>query len=168
MNALLAQASTLPVDPPHWSDVLPSVNATLNGITTVLLIAGFVLIRQKKWRAHGITMIAATACSTLFLAGYLLHKVYHHDLKIATRFPNLSDAWRYTYWFAILLPHLVLAVVMLPFIYVGLWRAYKREWLKHKQINRFTIWIWLYVSITGVLIYYLLYHLFPTLNAQAV
>ena len=72
------------------------------------------------------------------------------------------------YFFIILLPHLVLAVVMLPFIGLGLYRAYQRDWIRHKRVNRFTIWIWLYVSLTGVLIYYLLYHLFPSLNANAV
>ena len=147
-------------------DQLPAINATLNGITTVLLVTGFVLIRQGKWRAHGYVMATAVACSTLFLAGYLLHKVYHPDIRLAQRFPNLGNGWRYTYWFAILIPHLILAIVMLPFIAKGLWHAYRREWAQHRATNRLTIWIWLYVSVTGVLIYYLLYHLFPRLNGQ--
>jgi uncharacterized membrane protein YozB (DUF420 family) len=146
------------------AETLPAVNATLNGLSTLLLLSGFVLIKQKRWKAHGITMIAATFSSTLFLVGYLTHKFYYPDIRLSTRFPNLSDAWKYTYWFAILIPHLILAIVMLPFIYLGLYRAYKREWAKHKAVNRFTIWMWLYVSVTGVLIYYLLYHLFPALS----
>lgn len=154
------------IDPPHWSDVLPAVNATLNSITTLLLVIGFVLIKRRHWYAHGVVMITATACSSLFLIGYVIHKRYHHNFEIASRFPNLSDAWRYTYWFAILAPHLILAIVTLPMIYLGLYRAYKREWGKHKRLNRWTIWLWLYVSVTGVLIYYLLYHLFPALNER--
>ena len=145
---------------------LPAINATLNGISFLLLVTGFILIKQKKWKAHGITMIAAVISSSLFLVGYLVHKFFHYNIRLSTRFPNLSDAWKYTYGFVILIPHLILEVVMLPFIYLGLYRAYKRDWLRHKAVNRFTIWIWLYVSLTGVLIYYLLYHLFPALNAR--
>lgn len=143
---------------------LPAINATLNGLSFILLCTGFVLIKQKKWKAHGITMVAALVSSGVFLVGYLLHKVYYPDIRISTRFPNLSDAWKYTYWFAILIPHLILAIAMLPFIGIGLYHAYKRQWMQHRRVNRFTIWIWLYVSLTGVLIYYLLYHLFPALN----
>lgn len=150
----------------NFINSLPAINASLNGLTTILLIVGFVFIKQGKWRAHGITMLSATVSSALFLAGYLLHKVFHHDLQIATRFPNLSDAWRYTYWFAILIPHLILAVVMLPFIGAGLWFAYTKQFARHRRIQRFTLPIWLYVSVTGVLIYWLLYHHFPALNAR--
>lgn len=146
---------------------LPAINATFNGISFILLCVGFVLIKQNKWRAHGLLMSAALVSSTLFLVGYLVHKAFYPDIRITTRFPNLSVAWRYTYWFAILIPHLILAVVMLPFIIKGLYHAYRREWAKHRAVNRFTIWIWLYVSLTGVLIYYLLYHLFPAMNDRA-
>lgn len=152
----------------RFIDTLPAVNATLNGITTVLLIVGFVLIKRGKWRAHGITMLSATIVSALFLVGYVVHKFFHYDIRLAQRFPNLGPGWRYTYWFAILIPHLILAVVMLPFIAKGLWHASRREWRAHRLTNRWTIWIWLYVSVTGVLIYYLLYHLFPVLNAKTV
>ena len=146
---------------------LPALNATLNGISTLLLLSGFVLVKRKQWRAHGIVMLAATTSSTLFLVGYLVHKFFHQDMQIATRFPNLSNGWRYFYWFVILIPHLVLAVAMLPFIYLGLYHAARRQFDRHKRVNRVTIWMWLYVSVTGVVIYYLLYHLFPRLNAEA-
>lgn len=148
----------------NFIDRLPAINASLNGLTTILLIVGFVLIRRGKWRAHGIMMLSATFVSTLFLVGYVVHKLFHYDIRLSQRFPNLGSGWRYTYWFVILIPHLVLAVVMLPFIAKGLWHAYRREWRAHRLTNRWTIWIWLYVSVTGVLIYYLLYHLFPRLN----
>lgn len=147
------------------AQTLPAINATLNGLTTLLLIVGYVLIRRRQMRAHGVVMIAAVVSSALFLAGYLTHKVFYPDIRITSRFPNLSDAWRYTYWFAILIPHLILAVVMLPFIGAGLWFAYTKQFVKHRRIQRFTLPIWLYVSVTGVLIYWLLYHHFPALNA---
>jgi uncharacterized membrane protein YozB (DUF420 family) len=137
------------------AETLPAINATLNGLSTILLITGFVLISYDKWRAHGYVMLAAVVSSALFLVGYLAHKAMYPNFSIVDRFPNLSVSWRYAYWFVILIPHLILAVAMLPFIGLGLWHAYKR------------IWIWLYVSVTGVLIYWLLYHLFPALNARA-
>jgi uncharacterized membrane protein YozB (DUF420 family) len=150
------------------TETLPAINATFNGISFILLCTGFVLIRQGKWRAHGMTMAAALVSSSLFLIGYVTHKVIlrQEDIRLGERFPNLSETWRFIYFFIILIPHLILAIVMLPFIAKGVWHAYKREWKQHKAINRVTIWIWLYVSLTGVLIYYLLYHLFPRLNGQ--
>lgn len=148
-------------------DDLPKVNAFFNGVSTVLLITGFALIRARKWRAHAGVMIAALASSSIFLAGYLVHKAFRPDIRIASRFPHLGDGWRYTYWFAILGPHLLLAVAMLPLIGAGLWFAWKRNWVWHRRINRWTLPIWLYVSVTGVLIYWLLYHFFPALNARS-
>ena len=148
-------------------DQLPALNAVLNGLSTILLIVGFVMIKRGNWRAHGYVMVAALISSATFLVGYLIHKWFRTDIRIATRFPNLSDAWRYTYWFAILIPHLILAVGMLPLIGLGLWYAYQRDWAKHRRINRWSLPIWLYVSVTGVLIYWLLYHHFPALNAAA-
>ena len=149
------------------AETLPAINATLNGITTILLVVGYVLIRRRRMRAHGLVMLSAVVCSAVFLAGYLTHKFYYPDVRIASRFPNLSDAWRYTYWFAILIPHLILAVAMLPFIGAGLWFAYTKQFARHRRIQRVTLPIWLYVSVTGVLIYWLLYHHFPSLNARA-
>jgi uncharacterized membrane protein YozB (DUF420 family) len=143
------------------AESLPAINATLNGCSAILLTVGYVLIRRRQMRAHGMVMLAATISSALFLAGYLVHKFYYPDIRLSTRFPNLSNAWRYTYWFAILIPHLVLAVVMLPFIALGLWHAAHRQFDRHKRVNRITIWMWLYVSVTGVIIYFLLYHVFP-------
>lgn len=151
------------------ADNLPAINACFNGLSFILLVTGFVLIRQKRWKAHGITMLGALVSSSLFLIGYIVHKVVlrHGDIRLGERFPDLPEAWRFVYFFLILLPHLVLAVVMLPFIALGLYRAYRRDWIRHRRINRVTIWIWLYVSLTGVLIYYLLYHLFPSMQASA-
>lgn len=158
--ALLAQTAPALM----WHDRLPAINAALNGITTILLIVGFVLIKRGKWKAHGIVMLSATFVSALFLLGYLVHKAFHHEMRVAVRFPHLSVAWQNVYLYLILFPHLILAIVMLPFIGKGLWHASRREWRRHRLTNRWTIWIWLYVSVSGVLIYYLLYHLFPQLN----
>jgi len=147
--------------------LLPTLNAILNGLATVLLVVGYVLIRQKKYAAHGVVMCSAFAVSSVFLFFYLLHKFYYPDIRLRERFPNLPDWMAYIYWFVILIPHLILAVVMLPMIAKGFWHAYKRDWARHRAINRYTIWVWLYVSATGVLIYWLLYHYFPAVSAAA-
>lgn len=148
---------------------LPAINAVLNGLSTILLLVGFVLIKQRKLKAHGFVMLGATISSALFLVGYVAHKVLLRgvDVRLNERFPNLPEYVKHIYWWVILTPHLILAVVMLPFIYLGLYNAARRRFDKHKQINRFTIWMWLYVSITGVLIYVLLYHLFPDMQQRA-
>jgi uncharacterized membrane protein YozB (DUF420 family) len=146
-------------------DLLPTINATLNSLATILLCAGFILIKQKQYRAHGIVMTSAFVTSAVFLVFYLLHKFYRPNFEVRARFPNLADAWVYFYWFVVLIPHLILAVAMLPFIGMAFWHAYNRAWEKHKRITRWLVWVWLYVSVTGVLIYALLYHLFPALNA---
>jgi len=146
-------------------ETLPTVNAVLNSLATVLLVAGYVQIRRGNRRAHGYTMLAAFVVSSLFLCFYLLHKYYHRDLRLAERFPDLPAWMAYVYWFAILIPHLILAMAMLPLIGLALWHAYRRQWRRHTRVTRKLIWIWLYVSVTGVLIYGLLYHLFPAVNA---
>ena len=149
------------------AETLPKINAILNGISFILLVTGFILIKQKKMRAHGIVMLTALGTSSLFLIGYLAHKSMFGDRAINEYYPNIPDAWKYIYWFAILLPHLVLAIVMLPFIIRGVWFAYRRDWVRHRANNRYTIWMWLYVSVTGVIVYILLYQYFPVLNQQA-
>jgi uncharacterized membrane protein YozB (DUF420 family) len=135
--------------------VLPAVDATLNGTSGVLLCLGFFFIKTGRWRAHGITMVTATAVSTAFLVCYLINH-YLHGVHTTnhTQAPN----WlRYTY-LAILFPHLLLAMAMLPMIYLTLLRAYRRDWINHRRIAIPTFWIWLYVSVTGVIIYFMLYH----------
>jgi putative membrane protein len=145
-------------------DLLPTINASLNALATVLLCVGFVLIRRKQYRAHGIVMSSAFAVSAIFLVCYLIHKFYKPDIRLRERFPDLPAAWAYFYWFVVLLPHLVLAVAMLPFIGLAFWHASKRAWDKHRRITRWLVWVWLYVSVTGVVIYLLLYQLFPAIG----
>lgn len=151
-------------------EILPAINAALNGISTVLLIVAYIAIRRKNYWRHGATMIAAFITSTVFLVFYLWHKVALYE---ATGSYNVSTAgyepaWlRYVYLLVLLLPHLVLAMVMLPMILATFWFAWKRNWRWHTRFSRPTFWIWLYVSITGVLIYVMLYHILPATTAAA-
>ncbi len=139
------------------AETLPAVNAVLNATATVLLMVGYVLIRGGRWRAHAVTMIAAVIVSAAFLAGYLWHKSMFPPRSIGLPHGTL----RSLYLWALLLPHTVLAMAMLPMIGLTLWNAARRRWTWHRRIARPTLWIWLYVSITGVMIYVLLYHWFP-------
>jgi uncharacterized membrane protein YozB (DUF420 family) len=135
--------------------VLPEVDAILNGTSCILLCVGFFFIKTGRWRAHGITMVTATAVSTAFLVCYLTNHYLH---GVHTTVHSQAPHWlRYTY-LAILFPHLLLAMVMLPMIYLTLLRAYHRDWINHRRIAIPTFWIWLYVSVTGVVIYFMLYH----------
>jgi uncharacterized membrane protein YozB (DUF420 family) len=142
------------------AEALPALNATLNGISTVLLITGYRFIRRRQIRAHAWTMGIAFITSTLFLIGYLTHKFTSGD-----RTSGLEAGWLRTIYFAILIPHVILAMVMLPMIVTTLFYAWRRQWNKHRRIARPTFWIWLYVSVTGVIIYWMLYHLLPSLKA---
>jgi len=140
---------------------LPAVNATLNGLSAVFLTAGYVFIRRRNQAMHRNCMIAAFVTSALFLACYL---TYHGYLGLVlhrgpTRFVN-PPRWRPIY-LAILLTHTVLAVVIVPLIFMSLNRARKQRFEAHKKIARWTWPLWMYVSVTGVLIYFLLYRIFP-------
>ena len=131
----------------------PELNATLNSISAVLLVCGYVFIRRGNWRAHATMMISATVVSAIFLACYLTYHTLHGEKSTSAHPGILRDVY-----LAILLPHLLLAVVMLPMIFLTLWRAYHRDWGRHRRIARPTFWIWLYVSVTGVIVYFMLYH----------
>jgi protein SCO1/2/putative membrane protein len=134
---------------------LPAVNATLNASSGLLLLLAFIFIKTGRWRAHGWTMVTATAVSVAFLACYL---TYHYMYgERSTRASHAPHWLRYTY-LLILFPHLLLAVVMLPMICVTLLRAYRRDWASHRRMSIPTFWIWMYVSATGVIIYFMLYH----------
>jgi uncharacterized membrane protein YozB (DUF420 family) len=133
---------------------LPAVNATLNALATVLLVCGWLLIKARRERAHKITMLSAFGVSCAFLACYL---VYHYHVG-SVRFGGTGAAR--AIYLGILVTHVLLAATV-PFlagitIYLGL--ADRRQ--KHRQLARWTFPIWLYVSITGVVIYVMLYHLF--------
>jgi len=134
---------------------LPAVNASLNAISAVFLTAGFLLIKRKKQSAHRNCMIGALVASTLFLTSYL----YYHFHAGRTVFQN--PAWFRPIYLTLLWTHTTLAVLIVPMIIITVSRAAKQQFERHKQIARWTWPIWMYVSVTGVVIYFLLYHLFP-------
>ncbi len=132
---------------------LPSLNAFLNAISAVLLIIGFRFIRQRNIRAHRACMIAAFTVSVFFLLSYL---TYHYYVGM-TRFPG--EGWVRPVYFIILISHTMLAALV-PFLaLVTLSRALKEQFPKHRRIARWTLPVWLYVSVTGVVVYLMLYHL---------
>ena len=127
------------------------MNATLNAISTVLLIVAYGLIRARRIEQHRRVMIAAFATSSLFLVCYL---VYHAQVGSV---PFTRQGWVRPVYFTILITHISLAAVTLPLAIVTLSRGLKARYAKHRAIARWTLPIWLYVSVTGVLVYVLLY-----------
>ncbi|HSE49200.1 MAG TPA: DUF420 domain-containing protein [Terriglobales bacterium] len=133
---------------------LPALNATLNGTTTVLLIIGRTLIAKKLVMAHRRVMIAAVSTSALFLISYLTY----HAQAGSVRFQG--QGWVRPLYFAILLTHTVLAAAIVPLVLVTLARGLRGNFDRHRAIARWTYPVWLYVSVTGVVIYLMLYHLY--------
>ncbi|MDX2153407.1 MAG: DUF420 domain-containing protein [Bryobacteraceae bacterium] len=132
---------------------LPTVNASLNALATLLLVYGYVLIRQGRKEAHRKVMLAALATSALFLVCYL---VYHFNVG-SVRFQKQGPIR--TVYFTVLLTHTVLAAAV-PFLAgITLFRAWKGSFARHRAIARITLPIWLYVSVTGVVVYWMLYRL---------
>jgi uncharacterized membrane protein YozB (DUF420 family) len=138
---------------PSVSD-LPLVNASLNAIATVLLIFGYMCIRQRRIAAHRAAMVAAFATSVLFLISYLIY----HAHAGSRPFPGQGNI-RVIY-FVILITHIVLAATIPPLAGITLWRAYRRRFDRHMKIARWTLPLWLYVSITGIVVYWMLYQLY--------
>jgi putative membrane protein len=136
--------------------LLPHLNAALNATSTVLLIFGLIFILRRQVTAHQICMISALIVSTLFLVSYL---VYHAHAG-STRFAG-QGIIRPIYFF-ILITHIILAALILPLIVMTLRRALRGEFALHKRIARWTYPLWLYVSITGVTVYLMLYHFYPS------
>lgn len=130
---------------------LPAVNATLNAISTVLLVAGYAFIRSRNIGMHRRCMLAACVTSTLFLACYL---TYHYQVG-SVRFTR--QGFVRPLYFTILITHVTLAALVLPLAIVTLSRALRERFARHRAIARWTLPIWLYVSVTGVLVYVLLY-----------
>ena len=134
----------------------PALNAFLNGTSAVLIGCGYYLIKTGRREAHKRMMIAAVLTSTLFLISYL----YYHLVLRAGVTHFQGEGWSRPLYFAILLSHTVLAVVVVPFVLVTLSRALKGNFARHKAIARYTFPIWMYVSVTGVVIYVMLYKIF--------
>ena len=135
---------------------LPAINATLNGLSAVLLTAGYVAIKRGNKLAHRHCMVGAFGTSAIFLACYL---TYHATVKTVTHF--VDPAWFRPIYLTILATHTILAVVIVPLILLTLHRAWKQDFAAHRRIARWTWPLWLYVSVTGVVIYWLLYVKFP-------
>lgn len=129
---------------------LPFVNATLNSITTLLLIYALVLIKQKKIDAHKKVMLSAFGTSTLFLVTYVIY----HWFKAGPK-PYIGE-W-VTFYYTILLSHIILAILVMPLALISLYRGWNNQITKHRKIVKFAYPVWLYVSITGVMIYGMLY-----------
>ena len=137
---------------------LPTFNAMLNATSGILIVIGFILIRRKRIAAHRACMIAAVTCSSLFLISYL---VYHVGFGAGvTRFAGTG--WVRTAYHTILISHTILAVTVVPFVIVTLKRALKKDFKRHRAVARWTFPMWLYVSVTGVIVYLMLYHFYPS------
>ncbi len=132
---------------------LPTLNATLNTISAILLTIGYVLIRQRKIEAHKRCMLAAFAVSVLFLISYV---IYHAN---AGSKPFEQQGWIRPVYFTILISHIILAFVIVPLALRTLYLAWRERFEQHRRIAKITLPIWLYVSVTGVLIYLMLYQM---------
>ena len=136
---------------------LPTLNACLNSLSAILLTLGYLFIRQGKRTAHRNCMIGAFATSTVFLTSYL---IYHFSKPLGPTVFQGQGIVRPIYFF-ILITHTILAVVIVPLIFVTFFRAFKARFDRHRAIARWTLPLWLYVSVTGVVVYLMLYQLYP-------
>jgi uncharacterized membrane protein YozB (DUF420 family) len=132
---------------------LPALNASLNALSFVLLVTGYYFIRRKQWRIHRAFMIAAVIVSGLFLTSYV---IYHAQVGSV---PFKGTGWLRTLYFAVLIPHVILAAGLVPPILVTVSRGLSAKYDKHRRIARWTLPLWLYVSVTGVIVYLMLYRM---------
>ncbi|MGH9431332.1 MAG: DUF420 domain-containing protein [Terriglobia bacterium] len=133
----------------------PALDASLNAASALLLAAGFFFIRRRNVPAHRACMISAFCTSSLFLVCYLWYHA-HHGL---TRFR--PHGFIRGLYFTLLISHSSLAVVIVPLVLITLYRAVRKRFDRHRRIARWTLPLWLYVSVTGVVVYWMLYHLYP-------
>ncbi|MCA9263499.1 MAG: DUF420 domain-containing protein [Planctomycetales bacterium] len=139
------------------TEMLPHINASLNGLATVLLILGFILIKRQQVTAHKWVMLSCFLVSSLFLACYL---TYHYTAGHRT-FSESAPAAVRTVYFVILITHIVLAVTVPPLAITAIYFGLRDRRVTHRRVARWTFPIWLYVSVTGVLVYLMLYQLYP-------
>lgn len=132
---------------------LPALNASLNALASLFLLAGYVCVRRQKIAAHRACMLAALATSALFLTSYL---IYHYN--VGSRPFTGTGAIRLVY-FAILISHVLLAIAIVPLVLVTVSRALTRRFDRHRRIARITWPLWMYVSVTGVIVYVMLYRM---------
>jgi uncharacterized membrane protein YozB (DUF420 family) len=139
---------------PEQYAIFPVINATLNGASTILLLTGRWLISRRRIAQHRLVMLMAFVTSTLFLISY----VYYHLHVGSVRFQGTG--WTRPVYFTILISHVLLAIAIVPLVIVTLTRALRERFDKHRAIARWTFPLWLYVSVTGVLVYFMLYKWF--------
>ncbi|NRA02991.1 MAG: DUF420 domain-containing protein [Myxococcales bacterium] len=132
---------------PAWVERLPALNALLNALAGSCLVAGFIQIRRGNRRVHIRFMLTALGFSGLFLASYVTYHHFHGD----TPFPG--QGWIRPVYFTVLISHILCSVVAVPMILATLWRATRGDFARHRRIARWTFPIWLYVSVTGVLVF---------------
>ena len=132
--------------------ILPTVNATLNGLAAVLLSAGWLFIRRRRIAAHRACMVSAFTVSSLFLISYVAYHLQVGSVRYT------GTGWTRTLYFCILITHVILAAAIVPLALVTITRAARGQYERHKRIARITLPIWLYVSVTGVIVYLMLYH----------
>ena len=131
--------------------ILPEINASLNGMSGLLLIVGYVLIRQRKITAHKSCMLTAFVLSSLFLISYL---IYHYQVGAV---PFEGQGWVRVLYFSLLIPHVILEALVVPLALITINRGWKSRFDKHVRIARWTLPIWLFVSVSGVVVYLMLY-----------
>jgi uncharacterized membrane protein YozB (DUF420 family) len=139
--------------PPEYA-VFPAINATLNGSSAVLLLIGRWFIGRRRISIHRAFMIAALVSSSAFLVSYL----YYHAHVGSVHFQG--QGWSRPVYFSILISHTILAAVVVPMVIITVSRALRERFDRHRAIARWTFPVWMYVSVTGVIIYVMLYHLF--------
>jgi len=132
---------------------LPTLNAALNLISATLLTIGYIHIKKGRQHLHKGFMLSALVSSALFLISYLIYHYYVGSV------PYARQDWTRPVYFAILIPHVVLAAVMVPFILVMVWRALRGDFIRHKRIARWVWPVWMFVSVSGVVVYLMLYRL---------
>ena len=140
--------------PPQYA-YFPALIASLNGASAVLLFVGRGLIMRGKVAAHRACMIAAVVSSALFLACYLYFHAHVGDIRF------LGDRFWHIVYLIVLIPHVILAIVIVPLVFITLVRGLRERFVQHRAIARWTWPLWMYVSVTGVLVYFMLYQWFP-------
>lgn len=139
---------------------LPAVNAALNGVSAVFIVVGFVAIRRRQVHVHQRCMMSAVIFSALFLASYL----YYHFLVRGGHATEFSyGGWIRPLYFFVLISHIVLAIIVVPPVLITAWLGWRNRLTTHVWLARLTLPVWLYVSLTGVLVYWMLYHLYPAM-----
>ena len=140
------------------ASALPAINATLNAATGVLLLIAYALIKRKRIAMHRRFMIAACVTATIFLALYVTNHYLRHG--IVTRFTGVGPIR--SIYFTILITHTILAIAIVPMVIITLRNGLKMRVMRHRAIARWTFPLWMYVSVTGVLVYFFLYQWFPS------